>query len=50
MIRQNFPCFPFFPGKKWGVFGPPGPPTDEGPVFIYDIKTFFREMYQVLRL
>ena len=30
MIRQNFPCFTFFPRKKWGGFGPP---TDEGPAW-----------------
>ena len=33
MIRQNFPCFPFFARKKWGGFGPLGPPTNEGPEF-----------------
>ena len=27
MIQKEFPLSP----KKWGVHGPPGPPTNEGP-------------------
>ena len=47
MIRQNFPCFPFFPHKKLGFFGPPGPPTDEGSVFYY---TRFLTLFYSIKL